>query len=146
MRTHEDIEKEARLFVERCISRKARALIVTLSGELGAGKTAFVQAIAKVFGVLDTVTSPTFVVEKVYELPTDTARGFARLVHIDAYRLTGSKELEMLGWQELIAESSNLIFLEWPERVLELIPSDAIRTELKHLENETHSLSYEFQG
>ncbi len=100
------------------------ATLITLSGELGAGKTTFVQAMARTLGVEETVTSPTFVLEKIYKLE---GRQFSHLVHIDAYRLKGAHELEALGWKELLADSGNLIVLEWPERVAEVIPHDATR-------------------
>ena len=100
------------------------ARLVTLSGELGAGKTTFAQAVAKALGVEETVTSPTFVIEKIYALQNQK---FTRLVHMDAYRLKSAHELDVLGWKELLADEGNLILLEWPERVAELIPESAIR-------------------
>ena len=103
---------------------REQATVVTLSGDLGAGKTTFAQGVAKALGVGETVTSPTFVIQKIYELE---GQKFSRLIHIDAYRLKSAHELEMLGWKELCAESGNLILLEWPEHVAALIPHDAIR-------------------
>jgi tRNA threonylcarbamoyladenosine biosynthesis protein TsaE len=100
------------------------ATVVALSGELGAGKTTFAQGIAAALGIEEPVTSPTFVIEKVYELQNQT---FARLIHIDAYRLKDAHELEVLGWQEIVKDPDNLIIIEWPENVAPLIPSDAIR-------------------
>ena len=90
------------------------ALVVGLSGHLGAGKTAFVKAVAKALGIAEDVTSPTFVIMKLY----DTAAGrFRRLVHIDAYRLERREELEALGFEDLVADPGNLIMVEWPENV-----------------------------
>jgi tRNA threonylcarbamoyladenosine biosynthesis protein TsaE len=103
---------------------RERATIVTLSGDLGAGKTTFAQGIAKHLGIDETVTSPTFVIEKVYQLKKQP---FERLIHIDAYRLESAHELEVLGWEEIAADPKNVIVIEWPERVLELIPNDAIQ-------------------
>jgi tRNA threonylcarbamoyladenosine biosynthesis protein TsaE len=106
------------------------ATLVTLSGELGAGKTTFVQAVAKALGVEESVTSPTFVIEKIYHLPAQAGlqgEKFKRLIHIDAYRLEKSHELEALGFEELLRDPANLILLEWPERVSDLIPKDAMK-------------------
>ena len=100
------------------------ATLLTLSGELGAGKTTFVQGIAEALGVREVVTSPTFVIEKVYTLE---GQRWQRLIHIDAYRLHDPHELEMLGWKELLLDAGNLIVLEWPERVELIIPDTAIR-------------------
>jgi tRNA threonylcarbamoyladenosine biosynthesis protein TsaE len=106
------------------------ATIVTLSGVLGAGKTTFAQGVAEALGVGEMVTSPTFVIEKKYELPRETAGGFARLIHIDAYRLADARELEALGWKEIAADPANLILLEWPERVPELMVEGAIHVRI----------------
>jgi tRNA threonylcarbamoyladenosine biosynthesis protein TsaE len=106
------------------------ATVVALSGELGAGKTTFVQAIARELGIDRVVASPTFVIEKIYTLPHKTSRGFARLVHIDAYRLRFVKELAVLGWGELVQAPGNLILVEWPEKVASLIPPSAIRVRI----------------
>ena len=116
----------------RTLEPRSTATIVTLSGVLGAGKTAFAQGIAQALGVTEMVTSPTFVLEKIYQLPALSGiegenQKFSHLIHIDAYRLKGAEELEVLGWRELIAEPGNLIVLEWPEKVADAIPSDAIR-------------------
>jgi tRNA threonylcarbamoyladenosine biosynthesis protein TsaE len=107
--------------------RAAGATVVTLSGELGAGKTTFAQALARELGVEEAVTSPTFVIEKVYRLK---GQRWQRLIHIDAYRLRFAKELAVLGWDQLLADPGDLIVLEWPEKVPELIPADAVRVRI----------------
>ena len=104
--------------------RPKGATVITLSGELGAGKTTFAQGIARALGVEEVVTSPTFVIEKIYQLENQK---WQRLIHIDAYRLKGAHELEVLGWDELVADPGNLIVLEWPENVAELIADSTTR-------------------
>lgn len=116
-----DIES-ARL-IASLTHRTDSATIIALSGDLGAGKTTFAQGIARALGVDENVTSPTFVIEKIYQLEN---QAFARLIHIDAYRLNDPHELEVLGWKEIIADPLNLIVIEWPEKVGELIPVDAM--------------------
>ena len=105
------------------------ALIVGLSGHLGAGKTAFTKAIAKLLGVTEEVTSPTFVIMKMYDLKYEAKNStsqtgakivetpWKRLVHIDAYRLERREELGALDWEKLVADRNNLILIEWPENV-----------------------------
>jgi tRNA threonylcarbamoyl adenosine modification protein YjeE len=96
------------------------ALIVGLSGHLGAGKTAFVKEAARALGVTEDVTSPTFVIMKIYETtPVGALKDipWKRLIHIDAYRLERREELEALGWEKLVADPHNLIMVEWPENV-----------------------------
>ena len=96
------------------------ALIVGLSGHLGAGKTAFVKAIAKEFGIKETVTSPTFVLMKIYDIisvPGNTVWPWGKLIHIDAYRLEKEEELRALNFFSLLEDKNNLIMIEWPENV-----------------------------
>lgn len=112
----------------RALRPGARATIVTLSGNLGAGKTTFVQGVAEALGVQESVSSPTFVLEKVYALEKNPSGiGFTHLIHMDAYRLKSAHELRVLGWEEIIREPGNVIFLEWPERVEGAVPPWATR-------------------
>jgi tRNA threonylcarbamoyladenosine biosynthesis protein TsaE len=118
----EALEQEARYFIHTLTPRD-EATLVALSGELGAGKTTFTQFLALALGITDAVTSPTFVLEKIYELQPSAA--FRRLVHIDAYRLNDGSELTALGFSELMKDGTNLIVLEWPERVMDALPTPA---------------------
>src|SRR3989344_1150638 len=132
-------------FVAELARGASSATVIALSGELGAGKTTFAQAAAKALGVEETVNSPTFVIEKIYQLPPlDSARGenkFSRLIHIDAYRLKAADELYSLGWSELIADPSNLIIVEWPEHVREAIPQNAHRIQIASGEGERRTIT-----
>ncbi|MBI4133023.1 tRNA (adenosine(37)-N6)-threonylcarbamoyltransferase complex ATPase subunit type 1 TsaE [Candidatus Uhrbacteria bacterium] len=114
---------EAASFTRSLRHSPERATLVTLSGELGAGKTTFVKVIAKELGIEETVNSPTFVLEKIYLLPEGVP--FKRLIHIDAYRLERGEDLMALGFDELMQDSGNLIVLEWPERVDNRLPASA---------------------
>lgn len=127
-----DTHKIADEFVAGLSPRKDIAVVVGLSGNLGAGKTAFTQCIAKSLWVDDTVTSPTYVIEKIYDLKNQK---FAHLIHIDAYRLESSLELLSLGWQKIISDPKNLILIEWPEKVKDIMP-EHIQINLKALERQ----------
>jgi len=94
-------------------SSGAHAHVVGLSGELGAGKTTFVQAVAKVLGVKESVTSPTFVILQRYKTAHPL---FTNLVHIDAYRLS-PKEKDTVGFCGYVKNPNNLILVEWPENL-----------------------------
>lgn len=99
----------------------SRAVVLTLSGPLGAGKTTFVQRLAAVLGVSAAVTSPTFVLRSDYS--TDDSV-FTLLSHIDAYRMETPDELLTVGWQDLLLIPRTLVAVEWPERVLSHLPED----------------------
>ncbi len=121
LRTFEDIAAE---FARGLRPRAHEATLITLSGELGAGKTAFVKAAARELGITETVNSPTFVLEKIYALPRKSGEaGFSRLIHIDAYRLERGSDLSALGFDELMRDPGNLVFLEWPEQVADGLPA-----------------------
>lgn len=102
------------------LAPRAQATILALHGDLGAGKTTFVQALAHELGVREPVTSPTFVIRKDYSL----AGAWEYLLHIDAYRLDEPAELARLDFAEACAQPNTLICIEWAERVAELLPSD----------------------
>ena len=104
------------------------ATVVGLSGELGAGKTTFMKGIARAFGLEEDITSPTFVIQKMYDIQNEQ---FDLLVHIDAYRLESGEEMGALGWHEMITNPRTIVFLEWPEKVSSALP---LRTEMVHFE------------
>jgi tRNA threonylcarbamoyladenosine biosynthesis protein TsaE len=128
----DEFNAEARRFARTLEPQKA-ATVVALSGDLGAGKTTFVQTMAREFGVEEQVNSPTFVIEKIYECSEGP---YVRLIHIDAYRLKAARDLEVLGWPEIVADKGNLILIEWPENVSELIPRDAVQISLSGTDDE----------
>lgn len=140
--TPAELEQEARSFSERLKKQDMRATVVTLSGELGAGKTAFVKAVAGAFGITEHVTSPTFVLMRLYALPENSS-GFTRLVHIDAYRLTKREELSALGFDDIIKTPKNLVLLEWPESVGGLENESSVRVHISMEKDQSRTLTYE---
>ena len=106
---------------------REEATVVGLSGHLGAGKTAFVKVVANLLGIKEEITSPTFVIMKMYEtkfnikdkisnIQSASAQyQWKRLIHIDAYRLERYEELEVLNWEQLVADPGNIFMVEWPE-------------------------------
>ncbi len=140
-----DLTAEAERFMASLTPASSGATLVTLSGELGAGKTAFAQEVARALGIEETVTSPTFVLEKIYALQNKLGHRmskFGRLVHIDAYRLESGRELIPLGFDELMEDADNLILLEWPEKVADMLPEPEVRISMKVLLDGSHSISY----
>ncbi|MHB0865959.1 MAG: tRNA (adenosine(37)-N6)-threonylcarbamoyltransferase complex ATPase subunit type 1 TsaE [Minisyncoccota bacterium] len=135
-----DLEAEAAGFIAALRPGEEGATLVTLSGELGAGKTAFTKAVASALGVEGVVTSPTFVLEKTYSLPNSSS--FKQLVHIDAYRLESGADLAALGFEDLMQDCGNLIMLEWPEKVADALPEPALRISLVALPDVSRKISY----
>ena len=135
----EDLAKCAKKIIAD-ISVSGKTHVITLSGELGAGKTALVKECARILGVTQTITSPTFVVMKSYEIPTHTR--FTTLTHIDAYRIDAEDEMRVLGFESLLADTQKLLCIEWPEKIASLIPSDAYRILLTLQPDGTRNIQY----
>lgn len=98
-------------------------LLIALHGDLGAGKTAFTQQLAKYLGVAETVTSPTFTIMKQYVLPGGL---FNQLIHIDAYRFEAESEAKPLRLERVFIQPHTVVCVEWPERIEGLIPKQAV--------------------
>jgi tRNA threonylcarbamoyladenosine biosynthesis protein TsaE len=107
--------------------RAARApLLVTLSGDLGAGKTTLAQAICRGYGVREEVTSPTFALVHEYASPR------SRVLHVDLYRLDGESGLTNIGWDEIVYDPHALVLVEWPERAGTRLPEGHVPIALEH--------------
>jgi tRNA threonylcarbamoyladenosine biosynthesis protein TsaE len=137
--TLEEFNVEAADFARALRPRAEGATLVTLSGELGAGKTAFTKAVASTFGVAEMVTSPTFVLEKIYDL---SGQAFSKLIHIDAYRLNESAEAAPLKLEELMRDPQNLVLVEWPERIREALPPSTVSIAIVAHEDGTRTITY----
>lgn len=114
------------------------AVILGLYGNLGSGKTTFTQCLGKELGIEETMTSPTFVIQKIYETKHNH---FKRLIHIDAYRLNSAKELQVLNFEELVDNKNNLIVIEWPENVKEILPDNHIKIYCDFVDENTRKFS-----
>lgn len=126
-----ETEKIAKDFLEKIsLGVYDKALVVGLYGDLGSGKTTFTQAVAKIFGIKEDITSPTFVIEKTY---TFNGSKFRNLIHIDAYRLDSAHELYVLGWEKIYNDPDNIIFIEWPEKVKDLLPKNHAKANFKFI-------------
>jgi len=142
VKTLEDLDAEAAIFMKDLAPEESGATLISLSGELGAGKTAFTKAAAKILGVEELVNSPTFVLEKIYKFESPNSK-FKRLVHIDAYRLESGGDLAPLGFDELMLDAGNLIFIEWPEKVKDSLPAPAKHIFFESLSDGSHTISYD---
>ena len=107
----------------RVAARLPRGGVVALQGELGAGKTTFVQGLARALGIARPVTSPTFTLVGEYASPG------LLLVHMDLYRLQSPDDLLAIGFLEYL-ERGAIVAVEWPERAGTLIPEEAIWVEI----------------
>jgi tRNA threonylcarbamoyladenosine biosynthesis protein TsaE len=99
-----------------------RAVIVHLNGNLGAGKTTFVQTIARDYGIAEPITSPTYTIMRSYAIPHDrlasgALRRYKKLIHIDAYRLESPEQWQQLKPEEFLGQEGTVVFIEWPDKI-----------------------------
>jgi tRNA threonylcarbamoyladenosine biosynthesis protein TsaE len=108
--------------------------VVAFYGDLGTGKTTLIQFIAKKLGINQPVTSPTFVIQKNYPICHPELDSGSQIVHIDCYRLSSVDDAKDLGFEELFADQRSLIFVEWAEKIEELLPKNAVRIRLSTID------------
>ncbi|MCK5285654.1 MAG: tRNA (adenosine(37)-N6)-threonylcarbamoyltransferase complex ATPase subunit type 1 TsaE [Candidatus Pacebacteria bacterium] len=138
----EEMRDFADFYVKNLKKEQNRAEIIILTGDLGSGKTTFTQAVANFFKIKDYITSPTFVIQKQYKIE-DNNLGFENLIHIDAYRLESGEELLNLNWRENIQDNRNIIFIEWPERVKEVLPKKVKKISFKFIDENKREIIYD---
>jgi tRNA threonylcarbamoyladenosine biosynthesis protein TsaE len=119
-------ERELRNWGEGLGRAVSPALLITLTGELGVGKTTLAQAICLGYGVRDEITSPTYSLVQEYCAPRST------VFHIDLYRLESADQLTNIGWDEIVS-SRSLILVEWPERAGDRLPEDHLPIDLDYV-------------
>jgi tRNA threonylcarbamoyladenosine biosynthesis protein TsaE len=112
--------------------------VVSLTGDLGAGKTAFVQGAAKAMGVTDPVVSPTFVLVREY-------RGEMPIHHVDVYRLDRLQEVHDLGFEDLL-DPGSVVFVEWGDAIEALLPDSHLRIELRTEDQDSRRLRVSARG
>ncbi len=147
-----------------------KGIIITLSGDLGYGKTTFVQGFAKGLGITHRIISPTFVVIRKYEIQiknqiannknihskgsrvgTNPIVAEAKadkekleiFYHIDLYRMQSVHELESLGIKEILEDPEAVVMIEWPEKLGELLPEERIDVKFEYLGEDRRRISME---
>ena len=118
-----------------------RSVVLTLSGPLGVGKTAFVQCVARALGVSDVVASSSYVLRSDYET-NDVV--FKHLVHIDLYRFEDVSEVQSVGWDAILRMPNTLVVVEWPERIETHIPSDSFSIVMRFSSDNDRVFSCDF--
>ena|SRR3989344_4964461 len=101
--------------------------ILSLSGNLGSGKTTFVKGMARGFGIRKAITSPTYVLFRPYKL-----RRGKTFYHFDLYRLSGGRALRELGLDEILANRQNIVAVEWPQKAKRFLPKGTIQIRFTH--------------
>lgn len=121
--TLDELDRVANDLIEEAKSVK----IIAFAGDLGAGKTTLIREILKRFGVGDFMGSPTFSLVNEYFTSRDEA-----IYHFDFYRIKDQREALDIGWEEFLEKENAWIFIEWPERIEDLLPEHFLLVKIQH--------------
>ena len=119
--------------------------VVVLKGEMGAGKTTFVSAMARYLGCVDEVSSPTFAIVNEYA----AANGKSRILHLDLYRIDDLNELIDMGMEDLLESNYDVMFIEWPQLAAPFLPAGTLQVQLEKTGVDTRHLEitpYDFEN
>lgn len=117
-----------------------KALVLGLIGDLGGGKTTFLQGFAQGLGIRERVLSPSFVIMKRFQL-NNLIKQFNNFYHIDCYRIKSAGEILNLGFREIISNSQNIITIEWADRISKILPRDSLILKFEFVDQKTRKIT-----
>ena len=141
-------KKLARTFGQKILKTKRmkKAIVIALVGDLGGGKTTFLQGFAKGIKVKEKILSPTFVILKKFKIPkVKSQKSKVKgqwFYHIDCYRIKKPKELMDLGFKEIISNPKNIVAIEWAEKIKKILPKNTIWIKFEFKNKKTRKISY----
>jgi len=141
--TKELAKKLAQDVLNDDVERK-EALLITLEGNLGAGKTTFTKGFAEGLGISEDVTSPTFLILKEYILPESQklkAESYNKFYHMDCYRLEDETGAKDIGLKEVLKDPKNIILVEWPEKIKKALPKKGIKIKFYYISENKRKLA-----
>ncbi len=115
---------------------KKTAFVIGLKGELGGGKTTFLQGFAKGLGIKEKILSPTFVIMKKFKASN------GEFYHFDCYRVSKTKELLDLGFKEIISNPENIVVIEWADKIKKIMPKDSTWIKFDFVDEKTRKIFF----
>jgi len=152
LRQTQKIAKELAKEIFKNPSLNKEATVIGLVGDLGAGKTSFVQGFAKGLGIKERILSPTFVILKKFQITSvklqinskfkiqNLKQQFQNFYHIDCYRIESPKEILNLGFKKIIVNPKNIIIIEWADMIKKIMPENTTWIELKFIDIKTRKI------
>jgi tRNA threonylcarbamoyladenosine biosynthesis protein TsaE len=127
-------------FAEELIKNglKKEAVVLCLCGNLGGGKTTFLQGLAKGLGIKEKILSPTFVILKKFK----AQKPFENFYHIDCYRIKNEKDILSLGIKKIISDPKNIVAIEWPERIKKVLPKNKNTINFKFIDKNQREITF----
>ena len=117
--------------------------VIGLYGELGSGKTTFVQGLAKGLGITNKIISPTFIIMRSYSVPLSIRNSpFSNFYHVDLYRINSSLDMQDIGITELMTDTKNLFAIEWPEKLGNLLPKNRLDIYFEYIDDNKRKITF----
>lgn len=113
--------------------------VLSLYGDLGSGKTTFMQGLSKGLGVTRNIISPTFIIMRTYELKSKSIK---HLYHLDLYRIGNEQQAIDLGLQELMGDQENIVAIEWPDKIESILPENRIAITFAYLGDDKREIRF----
>ncbi len=134
----EDTQKLGESFAEEILNSKEnkKAVVIGLHGNLGGGKTTFLQGFAKGLGIKEKILSPTFVILKRFEIKN------GNFYHIDCYRLKNHKDILELDFKEIISDPKNIVAVEWPEKIKKALPKNFTKIQFNSIDEKKREIIF----
>ncbi len=121
-------------------------LVLGLKGDLGGGKTTFLQGFAKGLGIKEKILSPTFIILKKIKMQSASWRtNFKNFYHIDCYRIEKPRELLSLGFKKIITNPQNVVAIEWADRIDKILPAKTIIINFEFVDQKTRKITIGFK-
>lgn len=124
-----EFQNTAKEILDILLNKNQDNIALGFFGDLGVGKTTMTKIFAKKLGIDNEITSPTFTIMKVYQT---NSHKFQELVHIDAYRIEDSAEVQKLKINQYFQKPNTLTIVEWPEKIKDTLPKDTVFVEILH--------------
>lgn len=115
--------------------------VLALYGDLGSGKTTFIQGLAAGLGIDRPIISPSFIIMRTYELRLKSKDvRLKNFYHVDLYRINDANDVQGLGLLDLIGNSENIVAIEWPDKIENILPENKIAITFEYLEEDKRKI------
>jgi len=125
------------------LNQRKRAFVLGLVGDLGGGKTTFLQGFAKGLGIKEKILSPSFVIFRKFKVKSLRFKVF---YHIDCYRIKKPKEILDLGFKEIVSDPKNIVAIEWADRIKKFLPNDVLTLKFEFIDKTKRRIEGKIQG
>jgi len=119
--------------------RSKKAVVVGLVGELGGGKTTFLQGFAKGLGIKEKILSPTFVIMRKSKIPSPKSE-YKDFYHVDCYRIQKTREILPLRLREILSRPENIVAIEWADKIKGILPGNSIAVKFSFIDEKTRRI------